>query len=98
MTKSFSPLQEPKRPCAICSSTERSQLFRQAFSKLSDGSLLSGYDVVTCSKCGFCFADNIPFQAVFDAYYRDMSKYEKTGQGGQDTIYDRVRFQAMANV
>lgn len=99
MTKSFTQLQESKRPCVICNTTENSLLFRQAFSKFSDSSsLLSGYYVVTCSKCGFCFADYIPVQAVFDTYYRDMSKYEKTGQGGQDTIYDQARFQAMANV
>jgi len=99
MTKSFTEFHGLKRPCPICNGTENSLLFRQAFSKFSDSStLLSGYDVVTCRKCGFCFADKIPVQASFDTYYRDMSKYEKAEKGGQDTIDERARFQTMANV
>ena len=54
--------------------------------------------MVVCSKCGFCFADRIPEQSIFDAYYRDMSKYEKAERGGQDTPYDQARFQKTANV
>jgi len=88
-----------KRHCVICNSSENRLLFRQSFSSLSNGSsLLSGYDVVVCSHCGFCFADQIPEQATFDAYYRDMSKYEKAEQAGQDTAYEQARFQKMANV
>lgn len=87
-----------KRACAVCGSVASKLLFRQTFSEMSSGSLLQGYDVVACDKCGFGFADNIPVQALFDTYYRDMSKYEKTGRGGQDTIYDQARFQVMANV
>jgi len=49
-------------------------LFQQRFSVLSTGSLMDGYDVVICQECGFCFADNIPEQAAFDLYYREMSK------------------------
>jgi len=86
-----------KRLCAICKSPNNSLLFQQNFSTLSDnGSLLSGYNVVVCDLCGFCFADNIPDQTIFDAYYRDMSKYEKSGRSGQDTSYDRARFRVMA--
>ena len=89
----------PGRPCAICNSRDNRLLFRQSFSQLSNGSsLLSGYDVVACLKCGFCFADRIPEQSVFDVYYRDMSKYEKAERGGQDTAYDQARFQKMTNV
>jgi len=88
-----------KRLCAICNSTDSRLLFRQNFSNLSNnGSLLSGYDVVVCKQCGFCFADNIPDQTIFDTYYRDMSKYEKAGNSGQDTAYDQARFQAMAKI
>jgi SAM-dependent methyltransferase len=90
---------EPKRTCVICNSNESRFLYRQSFSVLSDGSsLLSTYDVVVCSKCGFCFADRIPQQTVFDKYYRDMSKYEKTDRGGQDTLYENLRFQKLARI
>lgn len=89
-------IKESNRHCTICNSIENSQLFRQSFSEFEDNSsLLTGYDLVACNKCGFCFADNIPDQIIFDTYYRDMSKYEKIGQ---DTIYDQARFQAIAKI
>lgn len=91
--------QEINRPCVVCGCTENIHLFHQTFTDLSDnGSLLSNYDVVVCKKCGFCFADNIPSQSVFDSYYRDMSKYENNRLNGQDSIFDKARFRAMANV
>ena len=87
------------RPCCVCESADRKVLFRQTFSQLSDGSsLIAGYDVVACSNCGFCFADGIPPQASFDKYYREMSKYEKTESGGEDSSYDRARYEKMAGV
>jgi SAM-dependent methyltransferase len=95
----FTKSMSRRRLCAICDSSDNHILYRQSFSKLSDCiSLLSGYDVVVCLKCGFCFADCIPEQSVFDAYYREMSKYEKTDRGGQDTPNEQARFQKMANL
>ncbi len=87
-----------RRPCAVCGSTANKMLFRQTFSEMSSGSLLQGYDVVVCEGCGFGFADHIPDQADFDAHYRDMSKYEYQAQGGQETEYDLVRFQSIADI
>ena len=89
----------PKRPCAVCENTQSHLLYRQAFSQISNSSTpLSGYDVVACDHCGFCFADKIPEQTFFDTYYRDMSKYEKTERGDQDSPYEQARFRAMADV
>ncbi len=65
---------------------------------MSSGSLLQGYDVVVCAECGFGFADHIPEQAAFDAYYRDVSKYEHQDQGGQESKYDLARFEAVISV
>lgn len=64
------------RACPICGALPRKLLFRQAFEQLSVARLMDGYDVVVCGECGAGFADYIPPQAVFDAYYRDLSKYE----------------------
>lgn len=87
------------RACAVCGSKQSTLLYQQAFSEISlGGSLLSGYDVVACEHCGFCFANGIPEQSHFDAYYRDMSKYEKTERGGQESPYEQARFQLMAEV
>lgn len=72
-----------ERICPVCESSKKQLIYTQNFSQLSDGSLFSGYDVVTCDGCGFGFADNIPVQEEFDHYYKQMSKYENEHQGGQ---------------
>ena len=86
------------RPCPICSSEEKILLYRQRFSRLSEGSLLKGYDVVICQNCGFGFADQIPGQDAFDLYYRDMSKYDYQERGGRESARDEERFEETATL
>ena len=64
------------RPCPICGHEERTSLFTQKFAQIQGITFLKGYEVVQCGNCGFLFADNIPEQADFDAYYENSSKYE----------------------
>ena len=86
------------RPCPMCSGSERSALFRQGFAPVEAASLMSGYDVVVCSECGGGFADGLPPQAVFDAYYRKMSKYEYHQRGGVASDHDLARFEVIADL
>ncbi|MES1223139.1 MAG: class I SAM-dependent methyltransferase, partial [Bacteroidota bacterium] len=86
-----------KRICPICSSKENELLFHQSFSDFSDITLLSSYDVVACSECGFCYSDKIPQQKVFDVYYRELSKYESKSDELYESPYDRNRFSIMVN-
>jgi SAM-dependent methyltransferase len=65
-----------RRGCEICGSTDRVCIYSQRFVPYDGAVLLDGYDVVVCKGCGFGYADGIPDQAEFDAYYRDLSKYE----------------------
>ncbi len=88
--------QNTKRFCPICNSENKKLLFRQKFSPLSDGSLLTGYDVVVCESCGFCFADDIPEQNEFDSYYQEMSKYEYQDTQGKESNFDEDRFKVIA--
>ena len=91
--------ESPSRPCVICGGLEHRLLFRQNFSLMTDsGSLLPGYDVVACNTCGFCFADHIPEQAVFDTYYREMSKYEYQDNVGRVSKYDLAKFQLITTI
>jgi|ERR1035437_1344099 ubiquinone/menaquinone biosynthesis C-methylase UbiE len=85
--------QKEERNCPICNHNEKQLLFQQSFSKISHCGLLDGYNVVACKKCGFCFADNIPNQKVFDKYYKDMSKYEKLDSSIKESQYDILKFQ-----
>lgn len=57
--------------------------------------MLSGYDVVACNRCGFCYADKIPGQNAFDQYYRTMSKYELPAQPNER---DKTRFEELAGI
>jgi len=66
----------PTRLCPVCGGGGRTVLFHQSFEPFAGASLVSGYDVVICRDCGAGFADGIPPQSAFDAYYRDLSKYE----------------------
>ena len=84
------------RPCPVCESLERRKLFEQRFEQLSTVTFLSGYDVVVCRHCGAGFADHIPSQEVFDAYYRDLSKYEYEYRGGKESTADEQRFRDIA--
>jgi len=81
------------RPCPVCLGDKRLLLHQQRFSRLSSGSLLDGYDVVTCEKCGAIYADNIPGQDHFDRYYAEMSKYEYTHSAGapNESAFDQFR-------
>jgi len=84
------------RTCAVCGNNNTRLLYSQKFSSYSNSGLLKGYDVVTCQSCGFCFADNIPDQNVFDVYYREMSKYEAENRDLKPTEYDMAKFAIIA--
>lgn len=82
-----------KRECPVCQSQKSKCLYQQKFSTLSGNLQLTGYDVVVCLDCGVAYADYIPGQEWFDAYYYDMSKYTYDQRGGEVSSVDRDRFQ-----
>jgi len=82
----------PSRDCAVCGECNKTFLYRQRFAKMADSTLLEGYDVVSCTSCGFTYADRLPSQVEFDLYYQNMSKYEFHETGGKEPEYDTARF------
>ncbi len=52
--------------------------------------------MVVCGRCGFGYADGIPTQGEFDAYYARMSKYEHAREGGREGAFADQRFPAAA--
>src|SRR5271165_1753369 len=81
------------RECAVCGGNEKTRLFEQTFSAVG---LIEGYTVVVCRNCGFAFADDLPEQEAFDAYYRDLSKYEYQHRGGRESDNDESRLRDVA--
>ena len=88
----------PPRNCPVCLGPDRELLFRQQFSALSEGSLMEGYDIVLCSSCGAAYADDIPPQRLFDAYYAAMSKYEYSQREGIPSQSDQDRFREVVDI
>ncbi len=54
--------------------------------------------MVTCGRCGAAYADGIPSQQQFDDYYRDVSKYEYHQRSGEESEFDRVRMEVIADI
>jgi SAM-dependent methyltransferase len=75
---------------------ERETLFAQRFEPLAGISLMDGYDVVVCRRCGFVFADQIPPKEIFDRYYADASKYEFSHHEGQQHPWEIERLDTLA--
>ena len=86
------------RSCPVCAATSAAPLFYQRFAPIEGVSILDGYRVVTCGRCGMAYADDIPRQREFDNYYRDLSKYEYHQRAGEESEFDRVRMDIIANV
>ena len=87
----------PRRPCPACAAVDPGPVFAQRFAQIS-GSLLSGYEVVVCRACGCGYADRLPAQQAFDAYYRDLSKYDHSERSGRESEQDRARFGDIADL
>jgi SAM-dependent methyltransferase len=81
------------RRCAVCGGDRKKRLFEQKFSTVC---LLEGYTVAVCEQCGFAFADDIPEQEDFDAYYRELSKWEYQHRGGRESAVDESRLRDVA--
>ena len=86
------------RECPVCGATGRRVLFQQQFAAVEQATPVTGYDVAVCERCGAGYADGIPEQAVFDRYYRDMSKYEYAQRGGEESEYDARRLGLIADI
>ena len=85
------------RPCPVCDAKSASLLFTQSFEVIAETKFMDGYDIVICDRCGTAFADRIPSQAEFDAYYRDFSKYDYQHRGGEESAADRDRLEMLTD-
>jgi SAM-dependent methyltransferase len=61
--------------------------------------LADRYDVVSCNRCGFVYADTPSPQSDYDRYYADLSKYadNTTGTGAGTEVWDRSRLRDTAS-
>lgn len=83
------------RACPVCGDDAPRRLKHNRLAPL-DGFDLS-YAVARCGACGFHYASELPPPAVYDAYYRSLSKYDLTPENDDlpPPLRDRAR-QALA--
>lgn len=79
-----------RRPCPICGKNLPRLLHANRMVPL-DGRDLS-YLVSRCGHCGFHYAADLPRPAVYDDYYRRLSKYDQPQAVLEPTPLERQRF------
>lgn len=62
-----------KRKCEICGSKKFNILHKQKF--VLEKNYLFSYNVVTCKKCGFIYASNLPTIKKLEKFYKKNTKY-----------------------
>lgn len=73
------------RNCPICGSG-KSEAIKRIYMTLPEGIALPGqYDIVSCSECGFCFADTSAKKEDYDAYYMLYNSYSG-GKENEESI------------
>jgi hypothetical protein len=92
-------MQIAHRVCPICGNKVIESLHTLKFELPANHPLSSGYDVVTCTQCGFVYANTLVDQTDYDLFYTNYSKYEDktTGTGGVTKIWDHARQENTAN-
>lgn len=83
------PAERRTRSCPMCGGRSPHPIFHNRTQPLGGFDL--SYTVVCCESCGGVYADALPDAAVYDAYYRTVSKYDaSTSQSALDA--QRTRF------
>jgi len=81
------------RKCPICENQNVEVLHRQHFVLPQGHPLTKEYDVVSCLRCDFIYADIPTVQKDYDTFYASCSKYEDkaTASGGGISSWDARR-------
>jgi 2-polyprenyl-3-methyl-5-hydroxy-6-metoxy-1,4-benzoquinol methylase len=89
---------QPHRACGACGATSNTVCHQQRFVVPDGYPLPSEYDVVTCRRCGFVYADPAATQRDYDNFYCEWSKYDDsaTATGSGVSPYDAARLSATA--
>ena len=75
------------RKCPVCGECKTALLYTNRFVDFDQISFFQKYNVVCCDMCGGVYADNIPNQEDFDAYYHKQNKYEQKTAKRERTLH-----------
>jgi SAM-dependent methyltransferase len=86
------------RACPIFLGGSGELLYEQRFHLYQGHCLLDAYDVVSCIKCGFVYADSGSTQKDYNRYYSEFSKYENSlAPGGLANKCDLDKYERMVH-
>lgn len=80
------------RSCPACGGDNANHLYSNTMSPI--GGLDMSYQISCCIDCSFVYASELPDSAVYDAYYRGLSKYDVMTSAAEVRPVDRVRMAA----
>jgi len=88
----------PCRACGACGADEPAVCHHQKFVVPGGYPLPAAYDILTCRRCGFVYADPPATQADYDLFYGQWSKYDdgNTATGSGLSPYDAARLATTA--
>lgn len=83
----------PRRACGACGADDAIVSYQQSFVVPDEYPLPAAYDVLTCRRCGFVYADPPATQQDYDRFYGQWSKYDdgNTSTGSGLSKYDAAR-------
>lgn len=77
------------RPCPICLHGEGDHVYHNVMAPIAGLDL--SYHVSRCSECGFLYASELPTSAVYENYYRNLSKYDVISSAADVSPVERGR-------
>lgn len=80
------------RTCAVCGNTEKRIIFRQPLVLPVGRCTYAGFDVATCTRCGFIFADAGTVQEDLDEHYAGQNKISQSlsAEGEAEREFPRI--------
>ncbi|MDR0777708.1 MAG: class I SAM-dependent methyltransferase [Azonexus sp.] len=84
------------RPCPVCLADSPEELYLNDMATVDDLDL--SYRVARCQHCGFHYAADLAQPATYDAYYRDLSKYDLPPTGNFPSPLEHHRASAALEI
>lgn len=91
-------MKQGKRVCPICGGDDVEFIKKVEMNLPKEYHLPAEYDIVVCSKCGFCYADTNAEQEDYDIYYSQCNVYSgqmKNSLVGENYIWIKQKLEML---
>jgi len=80
------------RPCPVCNHQSDEMIYHNKLAVIDDFDM--SYMVTSCQSCQFVYANRLPEPSQYDAYYRQLSKYDVISTASTIPEVDQFRAQS----